>query len=72
MALVDWQSHQEIAKQFRISTQVVSRIVNLVKHDNQHFSEGLEKQNDMLKRREVVAAYVHDLNETHSVIDSVK
>ena len=62
LALVDQESYQDIAKKFRASIGVVGHIVMKMKRNKNYLSLLLKANDDRLRRREVVAAYVAGLN----------
>ena len=57
-ALVDKITQQEIAKEYRISSRVVSHIVTKASKNRNLFQDILEKNEDTIRRREAVMAYV--------------
>ena len=70
--LVQFEKQADVAKQYRVSSQVVSSLVSRAKSDKSYLRELLNKHDEVDNARTSIEKTVVSLNESKAIIDSAK
>jgi hypothetical protein len=68
--LISYEKHAEIAREYRVTQQVIAHLMMKAKKNKEFLLELFEKRDEVANRRDVIKSHVEELNGKREVIDS--
>jgi hypothetical protein len=68
--LISYEKHAEIAREYRVTNQVIAHLMMKAKKNKQFLQELFEQRDQVAARREIIQSHVEGLNARREVIDS--
>jgi Trp operon repressor len=68
--LISYEMHAEVAREYRVTPQVIAHLMMKAKKNKQFLHELLVERDEVANRRDVIQSHVEELNGKREVIDS--